>query len=106
MARKRSPPDPARICVLRSMPPFRALIAAALAVSLVIFVPVALAADPSSGKVSRSAPKTAWKGQITGFAAWQTYNQGAGQCVSPSCETFTLEVADGGGDLNIAVTSA
>ena len=65
----------------------------------------AVAAEPESGKVSRATPKVTWEGAITSFQSWQTYNQGQGQCLKPSCDTFTLEVADGPAPLKITVES-
>ena len=65
----------------------------------------AVASEPESGKVSRSAPKVTWEGAVTSFQSWQLYNQGQNQCVPPSCDTFTLEVADGPAPLKITVES-
>ena len=65
----------------------------------------AVAADPSSGEVSKASPKVTWEGAITSFQSWQTYNQQQGQCIQPSCDTFTLEVKDAAPQLNIVVES-
>jgi hypothetical protein len=65
----------------------------------------ALASDPSSGKVSKASPKVTWSGTVTSFQSWQLYNQGNGQCIKPSCDTFTLEVADGPAPLKLTVES-
>ena len=81
----------------------RRLLTALFALALVV---PAGATDPSSGKVSRSSPKVTWTGAVTGFAAWQLYNQGMGMCEDPSCDTFTLEVADGPANLALRVKSA
>ena len=75
------------------------------AMFLLALVVPAGATDPSSGKVSKASPKVAWTGAVTGFAAWQLYNQGQGMCADPSCDTFTLEVADGPANLALRVKS-
>lgn len=73
---------------------------------LAFFAVPAQATDPSSGKVSKASPKVTWTGSATGFAAWQLYNQQNGTCSDPSCDTFTLEVADGPANLALRVKSA
>jgi len=81
-------------------------IAALVALVLLAAVaPVAPAADPESGTVSRSSPKVTWTGQVTSFQSWQLYNQGQHRCLQPSCDTFTLEVAEAGGNLALTVAS-
>lgn len=80
----------------------RALLALLLLTALVV---PATAATPSSGKVSKASPKVTWNGSVTGFASWQAYNQGQGTCNNPSCDTFTLEVADGPAPLTLHVKS-
>jgi hypothetical protein len=65
----------------------------------------ALAAEPESGTVSRSQPKVTWTGAITSFQSWQLYNQGINECLPLSCDTFTLELADGPAPLRISVES-
>jgi opacity protein-like surface antigen len=77
----------------------------ALLTLLVLAASPAIAADPESGKVSRATPTVTWNGAVTSFQSWQTYNQGNGQCIKPSCDTFTLEVADGPAPLKITVES-
>ena len=82
--------------------PFAVLaVGAGLGVASWLATPSAPAADPASGKVSRSAPTTAWKGKITSFQSWQAYNAGQGQCMPGSCDTYTLEVADGPAQLRL-----
>lgn len=66
----------------------------------------AVAADPESGKVSKATPVATWNGAVTAFASWQLYNQGQNECLPPSCDTFTLEVADGPAPLKLTVESA
>lgn len=73
---------------------------------LVLAATPAVASDPESGEVSRATPKVTWSGAITSFQSWQTYSQGQGQCLPPSCDTFTLTVKDGPAPLNITVESA
>ena len=75
------------------------------ALVLLALVAPASATDPSSGKVSKASPKVTWTGAVTGFLAWQLYNQGQGMCNDPSCDTFTLEVADGPANLVLRVKS-
>jgi hypothetical protein len=72
---------------------------------LILSATPAVAADPESGKVSRATPAVTWSGAITSFQSWQTYSQGQGRCVPPSCDTFELEVADGPAPLKITVES-
>lgn len=81
------------------------LLAAASLLAAALAVP-ALASEPESGKVSKSSPKVTWKGEIASFQSWQLYNQGQGRCLEPSCDTFSLEVADGPAPLKITVTSS
>jgi hypothetical protein len=59
---------------------------------------VAQAADPGEGKVSAASPTVAWKGQVINSGVTQTAWQSdpAAACEAPSCDTFTLEVADSG----------
>jgi hypothetical protein len=67
-----------------------------LASALVAAVP-AFAADPGEGTVSKAAPKVAWTGQSVNGGATTipaVANSGAPACVSPSCDTFNLTVAD------------
>jgi hypothetical protein len=78
----------------------------ALLTLLVLAATPALASDPSSGEVSKATPKVTWNGAITSFQSWQTYNAGQGQCIPPSCDTFTLEVKDAAPLLTIVVESA
>ena len=78
----------------------------ALLTLLAVAAAPALAADPSSGEVSKATPKVTWEGAITSFQSWQLYNQEQGQCIAPSCDTFTLEVKDAAPLLNIVVESA
>lgn len=63
------------------------------------------AAEPESGTVSREAPKTSWTGAVTSFQSWQTYNAGQGRCLPLSCDSFELEVVDGGLPLRVTVES-
>jgi hypothetical protein len=77
----------------------------ALLTLLVLAATPAVAADPENGKVSRATPKASWTGKITSFQSFTTYNAGQGRCVSPSCDTFTLEVADGPAPLKLTVES-
>lgn len=77
----------------------------ALLTFLTVSVTPAFAAEPESGTVSKDAPKVSWEGAITSFQSWQTYNQGQGQCLPASCDTFTLEVKDAAPLLNITVES-
>ena len=74
--------------------------------ALLALAATATASDPESGKVSRSAPKTSWTGQVSSFQSWQLYNQGQYQCMPPSCDTFELEVADSPSVLTIVISSA
>jgi hypothetical protein len=78
----------------------------ALLAVLVVAAAPAIASDPSSGKVSKASPKVTWTGSVTSFESWQLYNQGNGQCLKPSCDTFALEVADGPAPLKLTVESA
>ena len=77
----------------------------ALLTLLALAATPAIASDPESGDVSKASPKVTWEGAVTSFQSWQLYNQGQGQCLSPSCDTFTLEVADGPAPLKITVES-
>ena len=62
----------------------------------------AVAAEPEAGTVSETAPKVTWTGEVT--ASWfpsraVIAENAAGQdgrtpCESPTCDTFTLTVAD------------
>ena len=84
----------------------RRLIAAAVLLAAAAAVP-ALAADPSSGKVSLAAPTIKWTGQSYGFPVGivSILEDAAGQaptCVAPTCDTFELEVADVA-DLTVSV---
>jgi hypothetical protein len=78
----------------------------ALLALLLLATTPAVASDPSSGKVSRATPTTKWTGAVTSFQSWQLYNQGNGQCLAPSCDTFELEVADGPAPLRLTVESS
>ena len=77
----------------------------ALLTLLAVCVTPAVASEPSSGEVSKATPKVTWEGAVTSFQSWQTYNAGNGQCVPPSCDTFTLEVKDAAPLLNVTVES-
>lgn len=77
----------------------------ALLTILAVAVTPALAAEPESGEVSKANPKVTWEGAITSFQSWQTYNQGQGQCLPASCDTFTLEVKEAAPLLNVTVES-
>jgi len=64
----------------------------------------ALAADPESGTLSKSSPQVKWSGSTTNGGATTipaVANGGAEACVSPSCDTFALKIADAGGNLKI-----
>lgn len=78
-----------------------ALACAALAVASV----TAVASTPSSGKVSKAAPKTQWSGSnISGAVAFNAINQNdTTPCEAPSCDSYSLEVVDPGGELSIKV---
>lgn len=73
-------------------------------------VPVAFAAEPESGTISSASPKVEWNGTSGGYGitAANILINAAGEqmvCEAPFCDTFTLEVADGGVDMTLALTS-
>ena len=80
--------------------------AAALAVALPAS---ASAATPESGTVSAASPKATWAGTIQGgvFSHNTFFYEEAGTlpCQAPSCDTFTLENADGTADLMLELAS-
>jgi hypothetical protein len=77
----------------------------ALMLLMVLATAPALASDPASGEVSKATPKVTWEGAVTSFQSWQTYNAGHGQCIEPSCDTFTLDVKDAAPLLTVTVES-
>jgi methionine-rich copper-binding protein CopC len=88
------------------MRPTRLLLVPATAAVLATAVP-ALAADPSSGTVSAATPTASWSGDVIGpvwtFASIVQPDDTF--CAPPSCDTYTLTVADGPADLTVAATS-
>ena len=73
-------------------------------------VPAAFAATPENGTISAAQPKVEWSGTSGGYGitAANILLTTAGQkmiCEAPFCDTFTLDVADGGIDMTLAVTS-
>jgi hypothetical protein len=78
---------------------------------LALSSPAAYAADPATGTVSKSATTVKWTGQ-SDFGATHTFpwiftnvvGDSPSPCQAPSCDTFTLTVAESG-DLTIDVTS-
>jgi hypothetical protein len=89
----------------------RALVAA-LAV-LAVSSPAAVAADPESGSLSKSSPSVSWTG-VSDIGFLTTYSwivtDVVGEdapvlCQAPSCDTFSLNVAEAGADLVVAVTA-
>jgi hypothetical protein len=105
-ARRRITPEaqetgPRRVAASMSISllrPRALLIAAAAAAGTVA---VADAATPADGTVSKASPTVAWTGTLAESAiAYNAFNQGAPiPCAPPTCDTFTLTVADEGGDL-------
>lgn len=79
----------------------RTPIAAVLAVLAISAT--AIAADPPSGKVSKASPTVTWKGEMTTpYASYgPMYLDNTHACEAPSCDRFTLEVADGPADLTV-----
>ena len=75
------------------------LLAAVLAAS------VAVAATPSSGTVSKDSPTVEWTGLLAeSFLAFNVIaNSPEAPCVPPGCDTFALQVADGGANLELAI---
>ena len=74
----------------------------------------AVAADPEAGSVSAASPKVEWTGTLQNpYLLHNLYNYegttpiGAGTlpCQAPMCDTFTLDVADGGVDLTLELFS-
>lgn len=85
-----------------------------LTVLAVLAVPAsASAAEPEKGSVSASSPKTAWAGTLQNpYVFHNLFNYeptaeitGQVPCEAPGCDTFTLDVADGGVDLALEVVS-
>ena len=87
----------------------RATLLIASSLLLLAAVP-ALAAEPESGSVSPSAPTTEWSGTSGGYGI-NIVNVGLGAagepmiCEAPFCDTYALDVAEGGLSLAISVTS-
>jgi hypothetical protein len=80
-------------------------VSAALAVGSVT---AANAATPADGTVSKSNPKLAWTGQLAESAiAYNAFLVGAPTpCSAPTCDTFTLTVAEEGVDLVLNIKPA
>ena len=73
-------------------------------------VPAAFAATPETGTISTAQPRVEWSGTSGGYGitAANILITTAGErmiCEAPFCDTFTLEVAEGGVDMTVAVTS-
>lgn len=81
----------------------RRILLAATMVAVLAAAGVTVAATPESGKVSKAAPLVKWSGQTTSGAiqenAWA--QDPSTSCSQPTCDTFALEVVDGGGDLQV-----
>jgi hypothetical protein len=77
----------------------RTLLLAPAVAMLAAAVP-ALASDPSSGTVSKAAPKFEWKGTSNAYGVYPLHGTagpefGSDQpCEAPACDAFALEVAD------------
>jgi hypothetical protein len=71
---------------------------------------VALASEPSSGKVSKAAPSVKWTGSLTepyagGYVPFFANGGSADTpCQAPSCDRFELEVTDGPANLDFLLT--
>lgn len=79
------------------------LLAAASAVAIPLSS-IALAAEPESGTISPAAPSVKWSGELTApYFVWLQWfrNNGEGECTSPACDSFALEVA--GGPANVTL---
>jgi len=71
------------------------------------------ASEPEKGSVSAASPKAAWAGTLQNpYVFHNLFNYepmaeltGQIPCEAPGCDTFTLDVADGGVDLNLEVLS-
>jgi hypothetical protein len=69
----------------------------------------ASAATPDKGSVSTATPKVEWTGTLQNpYLFHNVFNYetpGTVPCQAPGCDTFTLDVAEGGVDLNVEVAS-
>ena len=86
----------------------RRLVLATVLAAAVAAPSAASAATPETGSVSFAAPNFKWNGSTTNGGATtisSIQNGGTYACVAPSCDTFTLTVADAGGDLKITVNN-
>ena len=74
-----------------------------LAAAGLLMTSMAVAAEPESGSVSKTAPKTEWKGTLQNSGVF--YNAWAEdpsmECSPPACDTYALKVVDGGHNLTL-----
>jgi hypothetical protein len=68
---------------------------------------IAVAAEPSSGTIGKSAPKISWAGEFTNSGIY--YNAWAQDptfaCSAPACDAFALTVADAGVNVTVKVNN-
>jgi hypothetical protein len=91
------------------MRPFSLRSAAALLLAGLALTGVAIASEPSSGKVSAASPQVKWTGTLTqpyagGYVPFFVDSSAGTPCQAPSCDRFELEVTDGPANLDFLLT--